>query len=85
MLFGRPRKNPIIIADKKVSDWSYATCGYCSTGCAIDSFTKRVHEFHDFCDANVELETFNRFSKSLQKRVRVLAKFFIACGDISTR
>ncbi len=36
MLFGRPRKNPIIIAEKKVSDWSYATCGYCSTGCAIE-------------------------------------------------
>tara|TARA_R110000787_G_scaffold187120_1_gene298987 strand:- start:1523 stop:3727 length:2205 start_codon:yes stop_codon:yes gene_type:complete len=36
MLFGRPRKNPIIIADKKVSDWTYATCGYCSTGCAIE-------------------------------------------------
>lgn len=36
MLFGRHRKNPIIIADKKVTDWTYATCGYCSTGCAIE-------------------------------------------------
>ena len=36
MLFGRNRKNPIAIADKKVVDWTYATCGYCSTGCAIE-------------------------------------------------
>ncbi len=36
MLFGRHRKNPIKIADKKVVDWTYSTCGYCSTGCAIE-------------------------------------------------
>ncbi|RLA40400.1 MAG: nitrate reductase [Gammaproteobacteria bacterium] len=36
MLFGRNRKNPIAIADKKVANWTYATCGYCSTGCAIE-------------------------------------------------
>ena len=36
MLFGRKDKNPIRIADKKVVDWKYATCGYCSTGCSIE-------------------------------------------------
>ncbi|HID81356.1 MAG TPA: nitrate reductase [Chromatiales bacterium] len=36
MLFGRGKKNPIKIADKKVSEWKYATCGYCSTGCSIE-------------------------------------------------
>ncbi len=36
MLFGRGRKNPIKIADKQVKEWKYATCGYCSTGCAIE-------------------------------------------------
>ncbi len=36
MLFGRLRKNPIKIADKGVVEWKYATCGYCSTGCAIE-------------------------------------------------
>ncbi|MBT5229804.1 MAG: nitrate reductase [Methylococcales bacterium] len=36
MLFGRYKKNPIKIADKQVKDWKYATCGYCSTGCAIE-------------------------------------------------
>ncbi|HCO58563.1 MAG TPA: nitrate reductase catalytic subunit [Porticoccaceae bacterium] len=36
MIFGRNRKNPVIIADKKVASWTYATCGYCSTGCAIE-------------------------------------------------
>ncbi len=36
MLFGRKQKNPIKIADKKVDSWTYATCGYCSTGCAIE-------------------------------------------------
>ena len=35
MLFGRSKKNPIKIADKKVTEWKYATCGYCSTGCSI--------------------------------------------------
>ncbi len=36
MLFGRRKKNPIILRDKGVVDWKYATCGYCSTGCAIE-------------------------------------------------
>ena len=36
MIFGRNRKNAVIIADKKVTSWTYATCGYCSTGCAIE-------------------------------------------------
>ena len=36
MLFGRRKKNPIKIADKKVKEWKYATCGYCSTGCSIE-------------------------------------------------
>lgn len=36
MLFGRKNKNPIIIADKGVVEWKYATCGYCSTGCSIE-------------------------------------------------
>jgi len=36
MLFGRKRKNPIKIADKKVEKWVYTTCGYCSTGCSIE-------------------------------------------------
>jgi len=36
MLFGRHKKNPIKMADKKVEKWSYATCGYCSVGCSIE-------------------------------------------------
>jgi len=36
MLFGRTQKNPIKIADKGIVEWKYATCGYCSTGCAIE-------------------------------------------------
>lgn len=36
MLFGRRKKNPIILRDKGVVEWKYATCGYCSTGCAIE-------------------------------------------------
>ena len=36
MLFGRKKKNPIKLPDKGVVDWKYATCGYCSTGCAIE-------------------------------------------------
>ncbi|MFK5985903.1 MAG: nitrate reductase [Pseudomonadota bacterium] len=36
MLFGRSKKNPIKIADKKIQQWKYATCGYCSTGCSIE-------------------------------------------------
>ncbi|GLQ33405.1 molybdopterin oxidoreductase family protein [Litoribrevibacter albus] len=35
MLFGRKDRNPIRIADKKVVEWKYTTCGYCSTGCSI--------------------------------------------------
>ena len=36
MLFGRKQKNPIKLPDKGVVEWKYATCGYCSTGCAIE-------------------------------------------------
>ena len=36
MLFGRGKKNPIKIADKKVEKWTYTTCGYCSVGCSIE-------------------------------------------------
>jgi ferredoxin-nitrate reductase len=36
MLFGRGKRNPIKIADKGVVEWRYATCGYCSTGCALE-------------------------------------------------
>lgn len=36
ILFGRKEKNPIRIADKKVKEWKYTTCGYCSTGCSIE-------------------------------------------------
>lgn len=36
MLFGRKNKNPIKIADKKVREWKYTTCGYCSTGCSME-------------------------------------------------
>ena len=36
MLFGRAKKNPVIIADKGIVEWKYATCGYCSTGCSIE-------------------------------------------------
>ncbi|MEM9253882.1 MAG: nitrate reductase [Pseudomonadota bacterium] len=36
MLFGRQKKNPIILRDKGVVEWKYATCGYCSTGCAME-------------------------------------------------
>lgn len=36
MLLGRKHKNPIKMADKGVVEWKYATCGYCSTGCAIE-------------------------------------------------
>src|SRR5215470_1579287 len=36
MLFGRKQRNPIRIADKGVTQWRYATCGYCSTGCALE-------------------------------------------------
>lgn len=36
MLFGRRKKNPIKLHDKGVQEWKYATCGYCSTGCALE-------------------------------------------------
>lgn len=36
MLFGRGKKNPIVIRDKGVTEWKYATCGYCSVGCSIE-------------------------------------------------
>ncbi len=36
MLFGRNIKNPITLVDKGVEKWSYSTCNYCSTGCAIE-------------------------------------------------
>ncbi|MCW8916966.1 MAG: nitrate reductase [Magnetovibrio sp.] len=36
MLFGRNKKNPIKIADKKVTEWKTSVCGYCSTGCSIE-------------------------------------------------
>ena len=36
MLFGRTKKNPVKIADKKIVEWRYAACGYCSTGCSIE-------------------------------------------------
>ncbi|MFV2057758.1 MAG: molybdopterin oxidoreductase family protein [Thiohalomonadales bacterium] len=36
MLFGRAKKNPINLPNKKVEKWVYTTCGYCSTGCSIE-------------------------------------------------
>ncbi|WDE06081.1 nitrate reductase [Thalassomonas viridans] len=36
MLFGRKHNKPIVIPEKKVANWSYATCAYCSTGCSIE-------------------------------------------------
>jgi len=41
MLFGRNKKNPIKIADKQITKWSYATCGYCSVGCSIEIGTTK--------------------------------------------
>ncbi|HIF55276.1 MAG TPA: nitrate reductase, partial [Methylococcaceae bacterium] len=41
MLFGRNKKNPIKIADKGIVKWNYSTCGYCSTGCAIEIGTNK--------------------------------------------
>ena len=35
-IFGRKEQNPIRIADKKIKQWKYTTCGYCSTGCSIE-------------------------------------------------
>ncbi len=36
MLFGRTKKNPVVLPEKKVERWETVTCGYCSTGCSID-------------------------------------------------
>jgi len=36
MLFGRKKRKPILIPAKKVKEWKYTTCNYCSTGCAIE-------------------------------------------------
>ncbi len=36
MLFGRKNRKPITIPNKKVKEWKYTTCNYCSTGCAIE-------------------------------------------------
>ncbi len=36
MLFGRKKRKPITIPDKKVKEWKYTTCNYCSTGCSIE-------------------------------------------------
>ncbi len=36
MLFGRKHRKPIVIPEKKVAEWKYSTCNYCSTGCAIE-------------------------------------------------
>lgn len=36
MLFGRKNRKPISIPSKKVDQWKYTTCNYCSTGCSIE-------------------------------------------------
>ena len=36
MLFGRKKRKPISIPTKKVDEWHYTTCNYCSTGCSIE-------------------------------------------------
>ncbi len=36
MLFGRKNRKPISIPAKKVKEWKYTTCNYCSTGCSIE-------------------------------------------------
>ncbi len=36
MLFGRRKKNPIVLFEKPVKKWTYTTCGYCSTGCSME-------------------------------------------------
>jgi assimilatory nitrate reductase catalytic subunit len=36
MLFGRKKRKPISIPCKKVDQWHYTTCNYCSTGCSIE-------------------------------------------------
>ena len=36
MIFGRKTRKPISIPEKKVAEWKYSTCNYCSTGCSIE-------------------------------------------------
>ena len=36
MIFGRRKPKPIVIPQKKVAQWKYTTCNYCSTGCSIE-------------------------------------------------
>ncbi len=36
MLFSRKHRKPIVIPEKKVTEWKYSTCNYCSTGCSIE-------------------------------------------------
>ena len=36
MLFVRKRHKPVKIPAKKVEQWKYTTCNYCSTGCSIE-------------------------------------------------
>lgn len=36
MLFGRKNRKPIVIPEKKVKEWKYSVCNYCSTGCSIE-------------------------------------------------
>ena len=36
MLFGRTKRKPITIPTKRVKEWKYTTCNYCSTGCSIE-------------------------------------------------
>ncbi len=45
MLFGRKKRNPLKILDKKVVEWKYTTCGYCSTDCYED-FEQRSACWH---------------------------------------
>ncbi len=44
MLFGRAKKNPIKLPEQDVVEWKYTTCGYCSTGCAIEVGLNREGE-----------------------------------------
>lgn len=36
MLFGRKNRKPIVIPEKRVKEWKYSVCNYCSTGCSIE-------------------------------------------------
>lgn len=36
MLLHRKHRKPINIVDKRVEEWKYAVCGYCSTGCTLE-------------------------------------------------